>query len=55
MGSIVAGVVLIAIGLFMDSSIFYGDFTLFNIIFDGLGVYFIGKGAMEMSGQSAKE
>jgi len=53
MKDIVAGVVLIAIGLFMGSSFFYGDFTLFNIFFDGLGVFFIGKGAFGMMGNSA--
>lgn len=53
MGNIIAGVVLIAIGLFMDSSVFFGDFTLFNIVFDGLGVYFIGRGVFDLKGQSA--
>lgn len=53
MQNIIAGVVLIAIGLFMGSSLFFGDFTLFNIIFDGLGLFFIGKGAFELMGQSA--
>ena len=53
MQNIIAGVVLIAIGLFMDSSIFFGDFTLFNIFFDGLGIVFIGKGLLGMMGQSA--
>lgn len=53
MGNIITGVVLIAIGFVMDSSIFFGDFTLFNIFFDGLGLFFIGKGAMEMMGKNA--
>ena len=53
MQNIIAGVVLIAIGLFMNSSIFFGDFTLFNIFFDGLGIVFIGKGLLGMMGQSA--
>jgi len=52
MKDIIAGVVLIAIGLFMGSSLFYGDFTLFNIFFDGLGVFFIGKGVSGMMGHS---
>ncbi len=53
MQNIIAGVVLIAIGLFLDSSIFFGDFTLFNIFFDGLGIVFIGKGLFGMLGESA--
>jgi len=52
MQNIIAGIVLIAIGIFMDSSIFFGDFTLFNIFFDGLGIVFIGKGLLGMMGQS---
>ena len=46
MGSILAGAVLIGIGLVMDSSIFYGDFTVMNLIFDGLGLFWLGKGVM---------
>jgi len=53
MGNIIAGVVLIGIGFVLDSSIFFGDFTLFNIFFDGLGLFFIGKGALEAMGKSA--
>jgi hypothetical protein len=41
---IIAGVVLIAIGLFFGGSVFLGDFSLFNLIFDGLGTFFIIKG-----------
>jgi len=44
------GVVIIGIGLAMGSSVFLGEFTLFNIFFDGLGVFFIGKGAVSMMG-----
>ncbi len=53
MQNIIAGAVLIGIGFVMDSSIFFGDFTLFNIFFDGLGLFFIGKGLFGMMGQSA--
>ncbi len=49
--NIVAGVVLIAISLLMGNSLFFGDFTLFNLIFDGLGLYFIGRGGFELMGQ----
>ena len=51
MQNIATGIVLIGIGLFLDSSVFYGDFTLFNIFFDGLGVLFIGRGVLGMRGQ----
>lgn len=53
MQNIITGVILIGIGLFMDSSIFFGDFTLFNIFFDGLGMFFIARGAFGMLGQGA--
>ena len=53
MGNIIAGAVLIGIGFVMDSSIFLGDFTLFNLFFDGLGLFFIGKGALELKGSTA--
>lgn len=49
------GAAIIAIGLFMGGSIFLGQFTLFNFVFDGLGVFFIGKGAMSMIGQSSEQ
>ena len=44
MQNIVTGIAIIAIGFFMDSSLFLGDFTPFNIFFDGLGLFFIGRG-----------
>ena len=48
MGNIIAGVVLIAIGLVMGGSIFLGDFSLLNIIFDGLGIFFIIRGVVQL-------
>jgi len=48
MGNIIAGVVLIAIGLVMGGSIFLGDFSLLNIIFDGLGIFFIIRGVIQI-------
>lgn len=48
MSSIIAGVVLIAIGLVFGGSIFLGDFSLLNIIFDGLGIFFIVRGIMRI-------
>lgn len=49
------GVVIIGIGLVMGGSIFFGQFTLINFIFDGLGIFFIGKGALSMMGQGTSE
>lgn len=43
------GVVLIAIGLVFGGSVFLGDFSLFSIFFDGLGVFFIIRGLVRMS------
>jgi hypothetical protein len=48
------GVAIIAIGLFMGGSIFLGQFTMLNFIFDGLGVFFLGKGAIGMIGQKSE-
>ena len=48
MGSIIAGVVLIGIGLAFGGSIFLGDFSLLNIFFDGLGIFFIVKGILQI-------
>ena len=42
------GIAIIAIGLFMGGSIFLGEFSTVNFIFDGLGLFFIGKGVMSM-------
>ena len=49
------GVAIIAIGLFMGGSVFLGEFTLLNFVFDGLGVFFIGKGVVGMMGQSTEQ
>lgn len=54
MQNIISGAALIAIGFFLDSSIFFGDFTWFNIFFDGLGLFFIGKGLFGMMGQTTE-
>ena len=52
MQNIFWGLAIIAIGLFMGSSIFFGDFTLFNILFDGAGIIFVGMGVTSMLRQS---
>ena len=48
MRDIIAGLVLIAIGLAMGGSIFRGDFDPLSIFFDGLGIFFIIKGVVKM-------
>ena len=48
MKSIVRGVILIAIGFPMVDSIFLGNFNLLSIAFDGLGLFWIGKGAFRL-------
>jgi hypothetical protein len=41
---IITGAVLIGLGFALGGSVFMGDFSLFNIFFDGLGTFFIIKG-----------
>jgi hypothetical protein len=45
MKTIVSGVSLIVVGLLIGDSIFQGHFGITSIVFDGLGFFFIGKGA----------
>jgi len=45
MRDIIGGLVLIGIGLGLGGSIFRGDFSLTSVFFDGLGLFWIGKGA----------
>lgn len=49
MRDLIAGIGLIVIGLVWTGSVFLGDFSVWNIIFDGLGVFFIVRGLMHMS------
>jgi hypothetical protein len=44
MKSIIAGVVLIGIGFSLGDSIFLGNFGVLSFVFDGLGLFWIGKG-----------
>lgn len=46
MNDIVTGGVLIGIGVVFGGSVFLGDFSPINIFFDGLGTFFIIRGAM---------
>ena len=45
MGNIIAGLVLIGIGLAIGDSVFQGRIGLTSLIFDGLGTYWVIKGA----------
>ncbi len=49
------GAAIIGIGLVLGGSIFLGQLTLFNFFFDGLGIFFIGIGAMSMMGQQSSQ
>ncbi len=42
------GVLIIGIGLYFGASIFLGDFSLLSCFFDGLGLFWIGKGVVGM-------
>ncbi len=42
------GGLLIAIGLVGGASVFYGDFTLFNIVFDALGTWWVSRGVLTL-------
>jgi hypothetical protein len=44
MKSIIAGVVLIGLGLVLGDSIFLGNFGILSLVFDGLGFFWIGQG-----------
>ncbi len=46
MRDIITGAILIGIGLVFGGSVFLGDFSLFNLFFDGLGTFFIIKGVV---------
>lgn len=48
MKSIIAGFILIGIGLAMGDSIFLGDFDVLSLVFDGLGLFWIGKGIFQL-------
>ncbi|MGH7520895.1 MAG: hypothetical protein ACREMI_06425 [Gemmatimonadales bacterium] len=49
MRDIIAGVVLIGIGLAFGGSVFLGDFSLASVFFDGLGLFFIIKGIVAIN------
>lgn len=43
------GLVLIGIGLVRGDSVFRGDFTILNIVFDALGMFFIIRGIIRIN------
>ena len=48
LGDIISGVVLIGIGIALGGSIFTGDPTWLDYFFDGLGIFWIGRGIYKM-------
>ena len=47
------GLVIIGVGFAVGGSIFMGNFSLINFFFDGLGVFWIGKGVVGMMSQGS--
>jgi hypothetical protein len=45
---LVSGIVLIGIGFLFGGSVFLGDFTVWSIFFDGLGVFLIVRGVVKL-------
>lgn len=43
------GIVIIAIGVLSDQSVFLGDFSPLNFIFDGFGIFWLGKGILGLN------
>ena len=48
MKNIIAGVALIAIGFAIGESIFLGNFGVVSLFFDGLGLFWIGRGIYQL-------
>ncbi|MBW2440562.1 MAG: hypothetical protein JRH12_08825 [Deltaproteobacteria bacterium] len=48
LGDIISGVVLIGIGFVVGGSVFMGDATWLDYVFDGLGIFWIGRGICKM-------
>ena len=40
------GAVIIGVGLLLGESIFLGEVSLISVVFDGLGLFFVGKGVL---------
>ena len=48
LGDIISGVVLIGIGFVVGGSVFMGDATWLDYLFDGLGIFWIARGIYKM-------
>jgi hypothetical protein len=48
MWNILGGLLLIAIGILMQDSAFSGNFSAHQIVFDALGIFFIGFGMLQL-------
>jgi hypothetical protein len=48
MKNILTGVIIIGIGFAMGDSIFLGNFDVLSVAFDGLGLFWIGKGVFRL-------
>ena len=42
------GALIIAIGLFNGRSVFLGDFSVLSVVFDALGLFWIGRGVLDV-------
>ena len=48
LGALVAGLVVLALGVYLDNSVLLGNATWFGVAFDGLGIYLLGVGGYEL-------
>ncbi|BCT93564.1 hypothetical protein LYSHEL_25880 [Lysobacter helvus] len=42
------GALIIAIGLFNGRSVFLGDFSVLSVVFDALGLFWVGRGVLDV-------
>ncbi|MEK7270076.1 MAG: hypothetical protein AAB215_03935 [Planctomycetota bacterium] len=49
MVDIIGGLLLIGVGFALGGSVFMGNFDALNLVFDGLGILWIGKGIYKLS------
>jgi len=47
-------VILIGIGFATGDSVFLGDFSVLSLFWDGLGLFWIGKGALNLWSQKQR-